>query len=258
MGQQITIIATILAALLTGGFLMIFIESHQVANNISERFYFIMRPFFHCFTNYVRFISLFKGCFFFEGTEINGYMKKLKDDLELLSKLGSKSILSGQEYPANYFTTEELDSICETINDIWYCIDRDYPAFKKIMFDTDYTEMLRKQTIGYLEEVSPKYKGMFLSKELLGQVSGEFYVECYQPVEHVLPEYEYWQRKERQFKTLSMGTIVITLISMLLLLFHCYIPIFVFTLLCFLCCGLLIFELYKLIRLEDLSKKIMR
>ena len=60
MEEQVSIIVTVLAALLTGGFLMIFIESQQVANNMAERFHFIMRPFFHSFTNYARFISSFK------------------------------------------------------------------------------------------------------------------------------------------------------------------------------------------------------
>lgn len=46
MEEQISIIVTILAALLTGGFLMIFLESQQVANKMDERFHFIMRPFF--------------------------------------------------------------------------------------------------------------------------------------------------------------------------------------------------------------------
>ena len=41
MEEQVSIIVTVLAALLTGGFLMIFIESQQVANNMAERFHFI-------------------------------------------------------------------------------------------------------------------------------------------------------------------------------------------------------------------------
>ena len=45
MEEQVSIIVTVLAALLTGGFLMIFIESQQVANNMAERFHFIMHPF---------------------------------------------------------------------------------------------------------------------------------------------------------------------------------------------------------------------
>ena len=61
MEEQVSIIVTVLAALLTGGFLMIFIESQQVANNMAERFHFIMRPFFHSFTNYARFISSWKS-----------------------------------------------------------------------------------------------------------------------------------------------------------------------------------------------------
>ena len=259
MEEQVSIIVTVLAALLTGGFLMIFIESQQVANNMAERFHFIMRPFFHSFTNYARFISSFKTCFSFRGIESEGYMKRLKDDLEQISRIGGKSIIAGQEYPSDYFTAKQLGSICETINDVWYCIDKDYHGFQKIEFDTHHAEMFSEHTIGYLGEISPKYKGIELTKDLLGKVSGDFYVDFYQPIEHVLPHYEYWSKKEKEFKTIAMITIIITLLTMLLLLLlRCYIPIWVLTSLCVLCCGLLLFELYKLMRLEYLTKKIMR
>lgn len=259
MEEQVSIIITILAALLTGGFLMIFIESQQVANNIAERFHFMMRPFFHSFTNYARFISSFKSCFNFGGIGTEGYMKRLRDNLEEISKLGGKSIMSGQEFPADYFTAKQLDSICKTINDIWYCTDKDYHGFQNIKFDTHHAEMFSQYAIGYLEEISSKYKGLELTKDLLGQVSGNFYSDFYQPIEHILPHYECWLKKERKFKILGMVTITITLLTMLLLLLiRCYIPIWVLTSLCTLCCGLLLFELYKLMRLEDLSKNIMR
>ena len=259
MEEQVSIIITILAALLTGGFLMIFIESQQVANNMAERFHFIMRPFFHSFTNYARFISSFKTCFSFRGIESEGYMKRLKDDLEQISRIGGKSIIAGQEYPSDYFTAKQLGSICETINDVWYCIDKDYHGFQKVEFDTHHAEMFSEHTIGYLGEISPKYKGIELTKDLLGKVSGDFYVDFYQPIEHILPHYEYWSKKEKEFKTIAMITIIITLLTMLLLLLlRCYIPIWVLTSLCVLCCGLLLFELYKLMQLEDLTKKIMR
>ena len=134
-----------------------------------------------------------------------------------------------------------------------------FHGFQKIEFDTRYAEMFSEHTIGYLGEISPKYKGIELTKDLLGKVSGDFYVDFYQPIEHVLPHYEYWLKKEKEFKTIAMITIIITLLTMLLLLLlRCYIPIWVLTSLCVLCCGLLLFELYKLMRLEDLTKKIMR
>ena len=258
MEQQISIIITILAALLTGGFLMIFIESHQVANNLADRFYFIMRPFFHSFTSYTRFISGFKSYFYFNGIGSSGYMKRLKDNLELISKIGGKSIIVGQDYPVDYFTSEKLDKICNVINDIWYCIREDPQTFKKVQFDTNHADSFSEHTLGYLEEISPIFKGKELTKELLEEVSAKFYVGFYQPVEHVLPEYEYWQKKEREFKIFSMGTIVFTLFSMLLLLLYCYIPICILAILCVVSSILLLIELYKLIRLENMSKKIMR
>ena len=119
--------------------------------------------------------------------------------------------------------------------------------------------MFSEHTIGYLGEISPKYKGIELTKDLLGKVSGDFYVDSYQPVEHILPHYEFWLKKEKEFKTIAMITIIITLLAMLLLLLlRCYIPIWVLTSLCVLCCGSLLSELYKLTQLEDLTKKIMR
>lgn len=257
--EQVSIIVTILATLLTGGFLMIFIESQQVANNMAECFHFIMHPFLHSFTSYARFISSFKTCFSFRGIEAEGYMKRLKDDIEQISKIGGKSIIAGQEYPSDYFTAKQLDSICNTINDVWYCIDKDYHSFQKIEFDTRHAEMFGEDIISYLVEISPKYNGVKLTKDLLGKVSEDFYVDFYQPIEHILPEYECWLKKEKEFKILAMATIIITLLTMLvLLLLRCYIPIWVLTLLCVLCCGLLLFELYRLMGLEDLTKNFMR
>ncbi|MFC2771398.1 MAG: hypothetical protein ACFN4F_04805 [Porphyromonas endodontalis] len=256
MRDQISIIATFLAALLTGGFLMIFIESQQVANNMTERFHFIMRPFSHSFTNYVRFISFFKNCFIFKVEKKEGYMKSLKEHLEEISKLGAQSITSGQDYPTSYFTAKQLRLICNAINDIWYCIDNDYDGFQEVIFDTHHSQIDRERTINYLREISPKYKGLELTKDLLGNVSGDFYVDIYQPIEYVLPRYERWLKKEKEFKMLAIITITITLLSMLLLLlFRCYIPIWILTLLCVFCCGLLLFELYKLIQLVEFSKK---
>jgi len=186
-------------------------------------------------------------------------MKRLKDDLEQISRIGAQSIIAEQKYPSDYFTAKQLSSICETINDVWYCIDKDYHGFQKVEFDTHHAKMFSEHIIGYLGEISPKYKGIELTKDLLGKVSGDFYVDFYQPIEHILPHYEFWSKKEKEFKTIAIITIIITLLTMLLLLLlRCYIPIWVLTSLCVLCCGSLLFELFKLTQLEDLTKKIMR
>lgn len=40
-------------------------------------------------------------------------MKRLKENLEQISKLGGRSIVSGQEYPPDYFTAKQLDLVWE-------------------------------------------------------------------------------------------------------------------------------------------------
>jgi hypothetical protein len=260
MAEQLSIIISILAALLTGGFLMIFIESQKVTGSVAERFHFVMNPFFHSFSNYVKFLSSFKTCFTFRVAKDSDYVKGLKDNIEKVARLGGHSIMSGQDYPADYFTAKELDSICNTINDIWYRIDRkqDY-VYKNLDFDSHHAQMFSEHTKGYLEAISPKYKGVQLTRDMLAKVSGDFFAEIYRPIQHILPRYEFWQKKEKGFKMLALVTVGFTLLTMILiLLLSCYIPIWIYNALCIVCCGLLMFELCKLIKLENLSKTIMR
>jgi hypothetical protein len=257
---ELNIIISILAALLTGGFLMIFIESQKVAGSVTDRFHFVMNPFFRNFSSYVKFISSFKTCFTFKVTKDSEYIESLKDNVEVIGRLGGQSIVSGQDFPADHFTAKELDSICKTINNIWYLIDgkQDY-IDKHVDFDSRHAQMFSENTKDYLEAISPKYKGMQLTKDMLAKVSGDFFAEIYQPIQHILPHYEFWQKKEKEFKMLTLATIVFTLLTMLLiLLLSCYIPMCVYKVMCVMCCGLLIYGLYKLIKIENLSKTIMR
>lgn len=260
LAAELSIIISILGALLTGGFLMVFIESQKVSSNVTERFNFAMNPFFRSLNSYFKFISTFETSFTFELNKDTDYVEKLKDNVTSIAKYGEQSIMSGQDYPAHYFTAKELDPICYRINNIWYLIDNEHNyIYEHLKFDSNHVEILSEHTKEYLEAIHPKYKGASLTKDLLAKVSGHFFADIYQPIKHILPHYEYWQRKEKEFKILSLITVILTLLTMLLiLLLNCYIPICVFKLLCVVCCGLLVYELYKLIKLENLSKTIMR
>lgn len=115
---ELSIIISIVASLLTGGFLMIFIESQKVAEGVTDRFHFVMNPLFRSFSSYVKFISSFKICFTFKVSKDSEYIMRLKDNVEEIGRLGGQSIISRQDYPADYFSAKELDSICITINNI--------------------------------------------------------------------------------------------------------------------------------------------
>lgn len=117
MEDQITNIITILTALLTGGFLMLFIENQQITTYVIERLHQRMNPFFHSFTNYVKFVSSFESCFSWKKCTTS-YMKSMKQCVEDISKYGGKAIISGQDFSIYSFSATELDSICEKINGI--------------------------------------------------------------------------------------------------------------------------------------------
>ncbi|MDR1714471.1 MAG: hypothetical protein LBS20_01345 [Prevotella sp.] len=152
---------------------MIFIESRQVAGSVAERFHFVMGPFFQHFNNYVKFISCFKACFTFRVTEESGYIQRLKDNVEKVAGLGGQSIISGENYPTGYFTAKELDSICRTINDIWYCVDMKQNYIDKYLdFDSHYAQIIGAQIKEYMEAISPGYKGMQLTKDTLAKYQG--------------------------------------------------------------------------------------
>ena len=153
---------------------MIFIESQQVAGSVTERFHFAMNPFFHRFNNYVKFISSFKTCFTFKVTKDSDYVKRLIDNVEEVAKLGGQSIISGQDYPANHFTAKELDSICRTINDIWYCIDgkKNY-IDKHLTFDSHHVSVYQlvatnfRDNFYFIPNLSIGYKGRFYSISII-------------------------------------------------------------------------------------------
>lgn len=111
MENQISNIITILTALLTGGFLMLFIENQQITTYVIERLHQRMNPFFHSFTNYVKFVSSFESCYIWRKCT-SSYMKCLKQYVKDISIYGGKAITSGQDFSIYSFSATELDSIC--------------------------------------------------------------------------------------------------------------------------------------------------
>jgi len=259
MQEQVSIILTILSALLTGGFLMIFIESQHISNSVFERLNFIMRPFYHSLSSYVKFMTLYGDCFSFENVEKDTYMWKLKKDMEYISILGSMTILDGHDFPVDYFLAKDLERICNKINNVWYCIDNDYAGFNKIKYDESQAYNFASHINEYLSEISPKYQGKSLDRNLLSEVSGFFYANIYLQIENVLPDYERWQRKEKSFKFITICIIFMIIVTMMTILFlRSYIPLNYFNFACFVCSFMLIFQLYNLIDLEGDAKTVMR
>lgn len=109
-------------------------------------------------------------------------------------------------------------------------------------------------------EVFPhKYDETEFSLNLIGDVSGTFYTDVYQPIQNVPSEYEYWCKEEGNFKNLTLVTIGLSLFTLIvILLFRYFVPLCAMNILTLLNIALLASCLYKFSKLESLSRKLFR
>lgn len=264
MEEQVSIIVSIIVALLTGGFIILFLENQHVGANVIERYHFVMKPFMHRLSNYFKFLFSAKVYFSIKRgikKDEAEYVFKFNDLMDRLGHYAHPCVMSGQDYPVSKFTAKQLDDICVDINNVWYYWDRkrnymiDYCTY-----DSYKAELFGKFDREYLNEVFPhKYDKMNLSLDLISDVSGTFYTEIYQPIQNVPSEYEYWCKEEEKFKELTLVTIGLSLVTLIvILLFRYFIPLCAMNILTLSNIVLLIGCLYKFSKLESLSRKLFR
>ena len=123
MEEQVSIIIPIIVALLTGGFIILFLENQHIGANVIERYHFVMQPFMHRLSNYFKFLSSATTYFSItKGTKKDEaeYVFKFNDLMDKLGHYAYPCIMSGQDYPASKFTAKQLENICNDINNVWY------------------------------------------------------------------------------------------------------------------------------------------
>ena len=264
MEEQVSIIITIIVALLTGGFIILFLENQHVGANVIERYHFVMQPFMHRLSNYFKFLSSAKAHFSInKGTKKDDaeYVFLFNDLMDRLGHFAYPCIMSGQDYPVSKFSAKQLQEICEDINNVWYYWDRkrNY-MIEYCSYDSYKAELFGKLDREYLNEVFPhKYDETNFSLGLISDVSGTFYTNVYEPIQHVPFEYERWCKKEDEFKRLTFVTIGLCMGTLVVILLLRYITqLCVMNLLTLLNIALLASCLYKFSKLESLARIVFR
>ena len=191
-----SVVITVLAALLTGGFLILTIENVHLSASVSDRYYSVMKPFFHKLTKYVEFIKMVRYHFRFQQTN-NEYAQDLKQIIDTIANLKRQSVV-GLDISGSAFTAKELDDFCEkTIGNVWYFASEKWNLIKDdVGFDNKNIDDI---TIEYLNEVSEKYKGCDINIELIANVSDDFDRNIYQPIQNVPFQFEEWEELEKEF-----------------------------------------------------------
>lgn len=264
MEEQISIIVPIIVALLTGGFIILFLENQHVGANVIERYHFVMKPFMHRLSNYFKFLSSAKVYFSIKkGTKKDEAENvfAFKDLMDKLSHLAHPCIMSGQDYPVSKFSAIQLQKLCNDINNVWYYWDdKQNYMMNYCSYDSGRADLNGKIAREYLSEVFPhKYDDMDFSISLLSDVSGEFYTKVYEPIQNVPFEYEKWYKEEFDFKRWTISTIIFCLFTLvIILLFRYFTPLCIMNILTLLNIALLAGCLYKFSKLESLSRKLFR
>lgn len=218
-----SILLSILTSIITGGFILVFVEIGNRKNRENDRNDQIMRPFMHKLSSYFRFL-----CWCSPHIE---YPKDLKEDenvrqfkklVETVSAYGVSLISSGYEYDVEHFSASELDDICRKINNIWYYYDKMNPCnliWDEQPFDSD--EYIVKE----LKEFLPNHLSLPIDIGLVSKVSGDFYTDIYQPIENELYRHEIYVnhfKRQSRFVAIAVGFVLIVLTLILFIV----LPIF--------------------------------
>lgn len=246
----VSLVVTILSALLASAVLMIFIENQHIAANVNARYQMIMTPFLHKLSYYFKYaydvshtISIIN-----EKSGITDFVNLLKR----FDQYSYKTIMAGRDFPIGYFSAIQIDEICNVINRVWY-IHNKYQIENPVSYTL--SRLFNYElTNSYLKEVFPDKKCDESSLEQLAKVSGEFYSDIYTPIKDYAHQYEGWQILDRQFKWLSFGNIIINAAFLIVTLFFgdciCNYVTKSFAVISLI---LLVFTVWKMVRMEKFS-----
>lgn len=210
MNNSVQIAVDILLALLTGGFLLFFIETMHIESDVKQRFKSIMNPFYHRLSKMLVFVGNMRYSIRIPNNRLG---EDLKRDIDFISKAALVPMTSGRDVP--FMNSTELEKLCETFNRIWYQLDR-------------YTELRRSivtESGGGLDtaadalcEVYSKYRDKSIDIDDLLDATGKFYIDYWQPVEHCTPNYEYWETRAKITRALLFSALGMSMLSLIVIM----------------------------------------
>lgn len=254
MENQVNFAVEILSALLAGGFILFFVENQHIERDVIDRFRLVMDPYYHKLSCYLKFVYFIKERISFSSTD-SKYVANLKFQLEEFSRKGVDVHLHSKD--VSYKLHKELSKLNDSINNVWWL----YNEANVKEFITDDIGMGNIYTDSEIHDalysISPKYKGQPINKKLLSTVSGDFYVDIWQPVQHVTWNYEYWDKKCRFNKCILLFSLsLVMLVLIVAMLFSSVINNYIISISTILCCLFFIFVLLQLNKLMKLSHNI--
>lgn len=246
---QIEIAVSILSALLTGGFILFFIESQHIEQVVNDKFRSIMNPYYHKLSALMVVMYLLQLRFNYP-TKNTPSEKLIKD----IGKLGESVYVSGRD--TAYVNSEKLTALNEKISNIWYYCEAGH--YNDIKFDIGEHYVYQKEEIyRRIKEISILYSKYSFDKYLLPKIAGQFYFDVWLKVEDVTFKYESWQKKCKSNRNKILFSIILVMLTLVFaMMLHQHIDSYLFAIATTVCCIFFVFNLLSLLKLLKLSNEI--
>jgi hypothetical protein len=109
----------ILTAIVTGGFVLVFVEIGNRKNRENDNYRQLMSPFLKKLSAYFRYVNWMNNRIIYPKDK-NANEQEFHYILNKMAKYGSRLIVSGGDYSVRSFSAKKLSEICYEINNIWY------------------------------------------------------------------------------------------------------------------------------------------
>ena len=206
----------ILTSVITGGFVLVFVEIGNRKNRNNDHHDQIMSPFIHKLSSFMRFINWCHSPMVFP-LDLDEKEASFKTIIDEMDKYGSQLIMSGGDYAVDDFSANQLYGMAHQINNIWYWHDKMNPC--NITWDQHCGALNEDLIKKELKEISPIYLSSVQNVDLVARVAGDFFVEIYQPVENETFRYEAYDRHYNRLACFVSVCFVTVLLILCLMLF---------------------------------------
>lgn len=205
----------ILTAIVTGGFVLVFVEIGNRKNRENDNYRQLMSPFLKKLSAYFRYVNWMNNRISYPK-EKNANEQEFHYILNKMAKYGSHLIVSGGDYSVRSFLAKEISEICYGINNIWYYYDRMNPVRLSWYNDSVLSQELIDKELVKLNKSYIKLSGL----DQLIKISSDFFIDEYQPIEAELFMHELLQKLYKiQSIFVGLSLFLVLIILCLLLCF---------------------------------------
>ena len=103
-----TMLLSILTSIITGGFILVFVEIGNRKNRENDRYDQKMVPFMHKLSSYFRFLNWSSHRIRYPK-QMTEHEKEFKSLVTEIGRYGGRAITSGGDYAIVYFSSDKLD-----------------------------------------------------------------------------------------------------------------------------------------------------